>query len=166
MIPYRVKQFYWAVTAVIKNDDMNILNNYLNENEIEVLMKLSKAERQHSIRVFINAKKYVSDNNIKIDINKLGRCALLHDIGKSVVKINTIEKSIVIILKFITGDKILKYNKVIANYYKHAEIGGEILIQLGECDNDIINCVKNHHNKEQKSDNIYLKIVSIYDDIS
>lgn len=166
MIPYRVKQFYWAVMAITKKDKMDILNTYLNKNEIEIFMKLSKAERQHCIRVFNNAKKYTSENKINIDENKLARCALLHDIGKSIAKINIIEKSIVIILKYITGDRILKYNKRIVEYYKHAEIGGEILLQLGESDNDIITCVVNHHNKEKSIDNIYLQIIYICDDLS
>lgn len=166
MIPYRVKQFYWAITSITQKDKMDILKTYLNKNEIEVFMRLSKAERQHCIRVFNNAKKYIRENRVNIDWNKLARCALLHDIGKSIVRINTIEKSIVIILKYITGDRVLKYNKRIEEYYKHAEIGGEILLQLGEYDNDIITCVVNHHNKEKSIDNIYLQIISICDDLS
>lgn len=166
MVPYRIKQFYWAVVAIIKKDDINILHNYLNKDEIKVFMKLSKAERQHCFRVFNNSIKYIDENKINVNIDKLARCALLHDIGKSIVKTNTIEKSIFIILKYITGNNVLKYNKRIEKYYKHAEIGGEILLELGECDKDIITCIVNHHNKERAIDNIYLQIISICDDLS
>lgn len=164
MIPYRVKQFYWAFTSILKKDDMNLLNLYLNEREINIFMKMSKAERQHSIRVLNTAMEYIHDNKIEIDEFKLGRCALLHDIGKSRVTINTIEKSIIIILKFITGDSILKYNKRIEDYYKHGEIGSDILSQLGENDSEIIMCVANHHKKDRDMKNVYLRIISMCDD--
>lgn len=164
MIPYRVKQFYWAFTSLLKKDDMELLNKYLKADEISVFMKMSRAERQHSVRVFNSAMKYIFNNEIKIDEFKLGRCALLHDIGKSHVKVGTIEKSIIIILKFITGDKILKYNKRIEDYYRHAEIGSNILSQLGENDSEIIMCIANHHKKDKDKENVYLNIISMCDD--
>ena len=165
MIPYRVKQFYWAFASIVKKDNMELLNSYLNEKELNIFMEMSKAERQHSVRVFNTAMKYIRDNNIKINEFKLGRCALLHDIGKSRIKINTIEKSIIIILKFITGDMILKYNKRIEDYYNHGEIGSNILSQLGENDSEIIMCVANHHNKDRDIGNMYLDIISMCDDL-
>ena len=41
MVPYRIKQFYWAVVAIIKKDDINILHNYLNKDEINSCIRMS-----------------------------------------------------------------------------------------------------------------------------
>ena len=161
---YRVKQFIWAITSYFQEDNIEILNKYLNKDELEIFMKLKKSERMHSLRVYNAAIQYVEENELKIDRNKLAKCSLLHDIGKTEVSINIVEKSIFIILNFITGNKFLKYNKRVAKYYKHGELGANILANLKE-DDDIVECVKNHHNRSN-SENLYLKIISICDDYS
>jgi hypothetical protein len=93
------------------------------------------------------------------------RCALLHDIGKSNVKLNVFEKSIIVLINGITFGNFLKYNKNerITNYYNHTEIGGKLLDGIKEVDLDIINCVKYHHNKDKVEKNIYLEILIVCD---
>lgn len=95
---YRIKQFYWAVQSLIKKDDFAILNKYLNSEQLNLFMKISKSERQHSIRVCKSAINYIYDKNISnIDKNKMSKCALLHDIGKSQVRINIFEKVLLLL---------------------------------------------------------------------
>lgn len=48
---------------------MEILKKYLSISELNLFMKLTKSERQHSIRVCRTAIKYIEDNNI-VDIDK------------------------------------------------------------------------------------------------
>lgn len=164
----RIKQFYWGLEALIKKDNFNLLNKYLNNSEIQLFMKLSKSERYHCFRVCMSAIKYIKDNNIsEIDINKMCRCALLHDIGKSKTNINIIEKSFLVILNNITHSKFLKYNinKRISDYYNHPEIGIQLLEEINNknIDSDIIICVKYHHSNNFKDKNIYLEILTICD---
>lgn len=166
MIFYRIKQFYWGIESLFVNDDFELLNKYLNKSELDLFMTLAKSERQHSIRVCNTAAEYIKCNNVlNIDKYIMCKCALLHDIGKSKIKLNIFYKSMIIILNKITCGKFLKYNrnKLIINYYNHAQIGVELLQSIKQEDLDIINCIKYHHDENAKNDNKYLKILRICD---
>ncbi|WP_459479767.1 HD domain-containing protein [Clostridium saccharoperbutylacetonicum] len=166
MIAYRIKQFYWAIESLFIKDDFKMLNMYLSNLEFSLFMKITKAERQHSIRVCKAAIEYIRSNNIHdIDEYIMCKCALLHDIGKSKVKLNTIYKSIIIIINKITFGKFLKYNKNtrIINYYNHPKIGVELLKGIGQENQDIIDCVRYHHNLDMLKKNKYIEIVYICD---
>ncbi len=168
MFLYRIRQFYWAIESIFIKEDLEPLKIYLSISELNLFMKLTKSERQHSIRVYRTAIKYIEDNNIiDIDKNKMSKCALLHDIGKSEAKLNMFYKSIIVIINSITCGKFLKYNKnkKVLSYYNHPEIGAKLLesINTEEC-LDIINTIKYHHNKSNIDiTNIYLKVLSISD---
>lgn len=164
---YRIRQFYWAIESLIKKDDFKILNKYLTSEQLSLFMKMSKSERQHSIRVYKSVNNYIRDKKISdIDIEKMSKCALLHDIGKSQVKLNVFEKSSIIIINKITSGNFLKYNKIrkINNYYNHPKLGVELLKNLNELDLDIIKCVGQHHVENNSCQNKYLKILMICDD--
>ncbi|MDR3594894.1 HDIG domain-containing metalloprotein [Clostridium sp.] len=166
MLFYRIKQFYWAIESLFIEDDFEIINKYLNQSELNLFMKLTKSERQHSIRVCNTAIEYIKSNNrLNIDRYIMCKCALLHDIGKSQIKLNIFYKSIIVIINKITCGKFLKYNrnKTIISYYNHAQIGAELLQSINEEDLDIINCVKYHHDDDTRGDNKYLEILRICD---
>lgn len=167
MLIYRIKQFYWAIESLVIEDDFELLNKYLNKPELNLFMKLTKAERQHSIRVCNMAMKYMRHNN-KFNIDEYIMCksALLHDIGKSRVKLNIVYKSLIIIINKITNGKFLKYNrnKRIIDYYNHGKIGAELLENINHEDLNIINCVRYHHEDNIDDEgNKYLKILRICD---
>lgn len=163
---YRIKQFYWAIESLFIKDDFQMLSKYLNKSEVNLFMKLTKSERQHSIRVCNAAMEYIECNNISgIDKYTMCKCALLHDIGKSEVKINTFYKSIIIIINNITCGKFLKYNKNkrILDYYNHSQIGVILLQCINQESLDIINCVKYHDSDYYIKGNKYLEILRICD---
>lgn len=166
MIFYRVKQFYWGIKSLFIKDDFAILNKYLNKSELSLFMKIDKAERYHSIRVCKSVIKYVNNNGVvDIDEYKICKCALLHDIGKAQAKLNIFDKSIIVIISFITRGKFLKRNKSkkIVNYYDHPRIGAEILESIKGMSVDIIDCVRYHHNKDMIKKNKYLEILTLCD---
>jgi putative nucleotidyltransferase with HDIG domain len=166
---YRIKQFYWAVKSLVAKDDLEILNRYLNKSELNLFMKTSKSERQHSVRVCMYAIKYIKLKGIvNIDMDEMCKCALLHDIGKSQVKLNIFSKSFIVIMNSITCDKFMKYNKnkKIINYYNHPQIGVELLKSINEVDLNVINCVRYHHNKENIEKDIYLEILVMCDNFN
>lgn len=163
MLFYRVKQFYWSIKSLFIKDDLELLNRYLSEFELELFMKITKSERYHSVRVCKYAIKCMNTiRNLKIDKDKMCKCALLHDIGKVKSKINIIHKSIIVIINAITFGNFLKYNnnKNIANYYNHPEVGAKLLENIKDVDLDIINCIRYHHNKDAIEENIYLDILT------
>lgn len=168
MLFYRIKQLYWVIESLVIKDNVEFLNKYLNKSEVNLFMKLTKAERQHSIRVCNMAIEYIRYNKLNLNEYIMCKCALLHDIGKSQVKLNTIYKSFIIIMNKITCGKFLKYNgsKRIINYYNHGKIGAELLENINQKDLNIINCVRYHHKDnidDIKEGNKYLKVLCICD---
>lgn len=166
MLVYRIKQFYWALESLFIKEDYEILNKYLDIFELNLFMKISKSERNHSIRVCRAAMKFIKDEGISnIDEYIMCKCALLHDIGKSQAKLNTIYKSIFVIVNSITCGKFLKYNKnkKLSNYYNHSEVGAKLLEDINSKSSEVVDCVRYHHNKEMTTKNVYLEILIMCD---
>lgn len=163
MTIYRVKQFIWDITSRFKPIDEDIIKRYLNKEEENIFNKLSKSEKHHSIRVCKDALHKIDKNNI--DENKLAKIALLHDVGKSLGRLNLIDKSIIVILDKITRGKLKKYdyNRKIDTYYNHPKKSVDLLSSINEYDDEFIEAIKKHHYKNIES-NIYLKIVRECDD--
>lgn len=158
---YRIKQFYWSITAKINEEDINYLKKYLNDNEIALFNELAVIDQKHSINVAKNLEKYCDTNKIKKDI--LVKSGILHDIGKVGYKSNVFNKSIMVLLNKFTKGKVKKYKniKMVDMYYNHAELGYNILKGCNS-DDELLYLIKNHHNTEIKED-IYLDLLKKYD---
>lgn len=156
---YRLKQFMWAITAPLKKVDQDILNIYLNEEELSLFKKLKVSEQQHCIRVCRDAL-VESDYRNYIDKNKMAKIALLHDIGKIETRLSVIDKSIIVILDKITKGNLKKYSvlKKIDIYYNHPKKSSNILRNINRYDYELLEAIENHHSKEL-SDNCYLEII-------
>lgn len=165
MALYRVKQFMWGFTSLFKEIDYNYVSKFLNEDELKIFNKLKHNDKHHCIRVCKDSIKMRNDLNIDVDIFKLGKAALLHDVGKSRKHLSLIEKSIVVLLDKTTNGKIKRYNNIkqIDIYYNHPKIGLEMLKRF-DYDKEFLQVVRYHHNKEKVKDNKILNIISICDD--
>lgn len=164
---YRVKQFIWDITSNVKPIDGKLVNNYLNQKEIEVFNKLRHSEKHHSIRVCNDALDFAEKNNIKINKYKLGKAALLHDVGKVTGSVNVIDKSILVLLDKFSKGAIRKFSNIkkIDLYYNHPVRGANILKNRLKYDNEFLDVVKNHHLEIPKNnENKYLEIIKICDD--
>ncbi len=164
---YRIKQFIWGVTSLFKEVDYTYINKFLNEEEIKIFNKLKHNDKHHCIRVCKDSIKMRNDLNIDIDMYKLGRAALLHDVGKGIKHLSLIEKSTVVLLDKFTKGKIKKFNNIkqIDVYYNHPKIGREILIKNGfENDKELLDVVRYHHNIKRADKNTMLNIIKICDD--
>lgn len=144
---YRVKQFFWAITAKMSLEDINFINSYLNSSEVELFNTLTGYEKKHSVNVAMDVKETCRAKNM--DSYNLIRVALLHDIGKTQARLNPIEKSIFVIINKLSKGKLknIKTLKKVQNYYNHGEIGYKILKEYGEYDERFLYFIKNHHNK-------------------
>ena len=161
---YRVKQFFWATEAIVKKIDYKYVNEYLDDREKFLFNKLTKGDKQHSIRVCkeaINTFNATQEINNNLDVNKVAKAALLHDIGKTEYGINIVEKSIVVILNKITNGKLKKYDniKLIDIYYNHPEKGANILSKINKYGKDFLDTVKYHHSKKKFENNKLLGII-------
>lgn len=159
---YRVKQFWWSLISSIDENDIKYLNIHLNETEKKLFMKLKKSEQKHCINVAKDVEQICFNKNIKCD--KLIKAALLHDIGKIKGKLNVFDKSIIVILDYISKGRLgrLKTIKKINVYYNHGEIGAEILKEYGY-EQRFLYLIRNHHNKNIKNDE-ELEIIRRCDD--
>lgn len=159
---YRVKQFIWGATSKFKKIDYKYLSTFLNDEEIKIFNQLKHSDKHHCIRVCKDSIRLKNDLNIDIDIYKLGKAALLHDVGKSAKHLSLIEKSVVVLADKFTKGKIKKYNKIkqIDIYYNHPKIGVKILENKGfKKDKELLEVVKYHHNNRIKINNKYLSII-------
>lgn len=162
---YRIKQFIWGVTSLFKEIDYEYISKFLNEDEIKVFNKLKHNDKHHCIRVCKDSIKMRKELNIDVDVYKLGKAALLHDVGKSIRPLSLLEKSMVVLLDKTTKGKIKKYDNIkqIDIYYNHPKMGKEIL-QKFNYDKEFLQVVRYHHNKNKIEDNDILNIISACDD--
>lgn len=151
MFLYRIKQFIWSVTSRITKEDEDFILQYLNNEEKILFDKLSLNERKHSVRVARSVKSELEADPAGLKETGLQECdmikaSLLHDIGKTAVRSNIIEKSIIVILDKITSGKLknMTDNSKVNCYYNHGAIGYEILKKYGYSEN-FLNLVKDHH---------------------
>ena len=161
---YRIRQFLWAITAKFKKIDYTLLEQYLDTSEMSLFFQLKPSEIQHSIRV---CKKAMVHYNDELDKNKLAKIALLHDVGKIDNSLNTIEKSILVILDKVTNGKIKKYktSRIVDGYYNHPYKSVKLLTDLQDYDKEFLEAIQNHHyNKYIQND--YLEIIKLCDGLS
>lgn len=164
---YRIKQFIWGFIALFKEIDYTYVTKFLNENEIKIFNTLKHNDKHHCIRVCKDSIKMRNNLNIDVDMYKLGRAALLHDVGKGKIHLSLLEKSTVVLLDKLTKGKIKKYDNIkqINVYYNHPNIGLGILIKNGfENDKELLDVVRYHHSINMKKENKMLNIIKICDD--
>lgn len=149
---YRVKQFFWAITAKMNLDDIDFIKNYLDSSEMGLFNNLASYEQKHSVNVAKDVKKTCEAKNI--NSYNMVRAALLHDIGKTQARLNPIEKSIFVIFNKLSKGKMrnIKTIKKVENYYNHGEIGYRILKERGKYEERLLYLIRNHHNKRIAGD--------------
>lgn len=147
MLMYRIKQFYFNITANMDYKDKQFVKLHLNKVELNLFNKLSVGEQKHSVKVAYDILKYC--DNMECNKERLVKLGLLHDIGKIYCKINVIEKSMLVILDKVISRKMKKINKSkkIYTFYNHGIIGYKILKNMNY-DDKFLYAIKNHHTKD------------------
>lgn len=160
MALYRVKQFIWAAGSYFKKIDIDYVNKYLNEDEVELFNRLKHNEKHHSIRVCRDALDISKNKNISLKRNRIAKAALLHDVGKGEYGLNLIEKSTLVLLNNLTKGKIKRFNNIkqVDIYYNHAQKGADILKQFNTYDKEFLDSIRYHHSNK-KINNKLLDII-------
>lgn len=142
---YRVKQFYWSINSKIEEKDKEFIIKHLNKDELKLFCRLSKSEQKHSIKVAYDVGNICRQQNI--DSSLLIKAALLHDIGKTVKKLNVVDKSIMVMADNITRGSIKRLSKIkkVNVYYNHGKLGRNILEKYNY-DKELLYLIENHHN--------------------
>ena len=145
---YRVKQFVWALKSLSEDIDTEYVNKFLNKKERKLFNKLKKTDKHHCIRVSKDAVSLSEGRNI--NLNRVAKVGLLHDIGKCEYGLNIIEKSVLVILNKMNKGKLKKYDgiKAVDSYYNHAEKGANLLKHFNTYDKEFLDTVRYHHSNK------------------
>ena len=159
---YRVKQFIWAIKSIFEKVDYTFIDRFLNKDEKDLFDKLSKSDKHHSIRVAKDAIEILNSKSkyIDLDLDKVVKVSLLHDIGKISRNLNIIEKSTIVILNKVTKGKLkrYKYIKSIDVYYNHPKKGRDLLKKFDIYDKEFLDSIRYHH-EENDENNLLLEII-------
>lgn len=141
----RVKRFFRALNAKIEEEDIKIIDEYLESHHKKVFYSMSIVDQRHSLDVAITLLK--SDKNFNRNTIKL---ALLHDIGKQVQKFYLLERvAVVVFPRKNLKQEAYPYQKNLLKKawqlkYFHPEYGFNIA-RDNNFENDLIDMIKYHH---------------------
>ncbi|WP_406547935.1 HDIG domain-containing metalloprotein [Clostridium ljungdahlii] len=164
MIFYRIKQFYWALTSRINEQDSRFIKSILSIEELKLFNKLSINEQKHCVKVAYDVERICNSKKGKVDEKLLLKAALLHDIGKIHRKLNLIDKSFIVSMDRISKGKLRKFSQKqkINVYYNHSKIGVYLLKKI-EYNEKLFYLIENHHNNDIHHNNLELKILKYCD---
>lgn len=163
---YRIKQFLWAMSANFKELDYEYVKEYLNTYEFNLFKRLKKSEQNHSINVSKDCIKLAKDKGInsREELNLFAKVGLLHDIGKLEYPLNIIIKSLLVLAKISSNNRLSKYQyiKAIDVYYNHGNKAFNYLREK-EYSEDFIEAIENHHYTSNRK-NLLLEVLKEADD--
>ena len=159
---YRIKQFYWAMTARPSAEDDLFIKNYLTAKELILFLKLRNEEQVHSIKV----AQYMAKASLP-DSKEAIRLGLLHDIGKIQYPLNPYAKSIMVLAHKLSKGKVQQYSqyKWVQGYYQHGLFGYELLKALDTYSLQFLEAVREHHSN-RPTQNKYLIELRKCDDLA
>ena len=141
-ILYRFKQFWFAMTASMSEEDREFARQNLDIKEASFFFGLPDYEQKHSVVV---ARKMQGLARSRPDLDKklLVRLGLLHDIGKAATRLSVIDKSILVVLQHFVhplydllaskgrdDHSFFLYRKFYVHKH-HGEIGSKMLKRVG-----------------------------------
>ena len=95
-IPYRLSQFWYAVTAAPAPQDLEQARTILSPGELQLFMKMQPGEQAHALRV-LNCLRRQGESE-----PRLLQAALLHDVGKIRYRLNPWQRGLIVLTKKIS----------------------------------------------------------------
>jgi putative nucleotidyltransferase with HDIG domain len=148
---YRLKQFWFGMTAVYGKADEAFTRSYLNPEELALFNQLPGFEKKHAVVV---AQKMLESAiyNPELDPQKLIKLGLLHDIGKVAERNSILTKSLLVIFRFFLptlyswlaerGKTEPRWRRYYIHKH-HGAVGAKMLARMGESA-EIVLMVKKH----------------------
>jgi hypothetical protein len=137
-IVYRARQFWFALTALPSEVELQEISRVLSPAQITLFLRLDPGEQVHSIKIYRQLCEQ-SQANRDLQNRDLWVAALLHDVGKSRYPLRLWERVEIVIVKRLAPGKIKKWGKSAPSGWKrpfvvaeqHAAWGAQMAAQAG-----------------------------------
>src|SRR3989339_651693 len=97
-IIYRTKQFIFALSAKMSEEDKIFVRQNLDIKEAALFFSLPEYEQKHC--VVVSRRMYAESRDRKdLDSKKIIRLGLLHDVGKAAIKLSIFTKASMVMIK-------------------------------------------------------------------
>jgi hypothetical protein len=150
---YRITQFLQAVRPKLKAEEHAWLNTLLGPAERSLFYRQSLPEQRHALDVAkdLAGQVFLGENLGELDYQNLMKAALLHDCGKSLLKLRLWQRVAVVLLGLFSEEKqaalIKKRNipgKILIIHKQHAAWGKRLAAKAGLND-EVQALIENHH---------------------
>ena len=105
-LSYRSRQLMQAIRPHASQEDIELVASILSPSQISLFQQMQASERAHSLRVL---HELLSQEESHIDLHT---AALLHDVGKIRAPLRLWERILIVILKAICPDCVLRWGSV------------------------------------------------------
>lgn len=151
---YRLRQLYNALNPKIKEEELSWVERILSEKELLLFRKQVLTEQRHALDVAFDIISHRSEIILLVGeqaYDNLLKAALLHDCGKSLVKLRLWQRVFIVVYDFlplrtkyyITGMKNV-FSKTIVIHKQHPAWGRRLGTKIG-LNHEILKLIENHH---------------------
>ena len=168
-ILYRIRQFWYSLTAIPTSEDIARLDGVLSKPLMELFSTLQPGEQVHGLQIY---HKLLEQGETNCD---LLAAALLHDVGKNRYPLRIWQRVIIVLGKSLFSDHVKRWSLgdpgswrrpfVVAD--KHADWGSEMAVQAG-ASTTTVKLIQHHHDPLRKSpieeDDLLLNRLQLLDD--
>ena len=170
----RIRQFFHAVFANVSAEDRAFLEQKLTRGQQVLFFGMSVPDQCHAIRTAPTAILLAENEEGKVDLPLLTRCALLHDVGRRDGEFGIFWKCFAVLFAALCSSLAQEYgdgvhgdgvlHRKMRVYYHHAEIGAAMLLQEGFAAEAEI--VRRHHKAPAEDDPPELRILRMADEMN
>ncbi len=160
---YRLKQLYKAINPRVRSEELSWLPKILSEKELTLFGKQLLAEQRHALDVSeeILAQQSAIEQALgKTAFNNLLKTALLHDCGKSLIRLRLWQRVFIVVYEYFPTkikDHIIcqrnVFSKTMVIYKQHPTWGKHLATKAG-LNQEVQVLIQNHHSPRNELEKI------------
>jgi hypothetical protein len=154
---WRVVQFFGALTATVRPDELDTVMRYLEPPQMALFQRMTVWDQRHSLDVFARLQ---ANGNQDPD---LLRAALLHDVGKSRARVTVWHRVLVVLLAGVRKDWLKRlaavesgWRQPVAAIVWHSAAGASLAADAG-CSATVQEYIREHDNPQATGPVLWLQ---------